>query len=76
MALHHRVRFLERHNPVHAGRRRCHVCADGTRPTGLMVRILGVDQGPRPAPCPGCGRDEPTVINIERAEALPAKAPP
>ncbi|HMN39494.1 MAG TPA: hypothetical protein PKE29_01520 [Phycisphaerales bacterium] len=78
MALLHRVGRLERHTPVHGGYRRCAACGNGTKPTGLLVRILGVDQGPRPGPCPGCGRDEPTVIDIERAEPppIPANAPP
>lgn len=71
MALFHRVRSLERHHPLAAGRRQCHVCANGTHPTGMLVTMLGVVQEPRPGPCPGCGRDEPTVINIMAAEPPP-----
>ena len=63
MALHHRVHRLERDLPDPGGRLRCKVCADGTRATGVVVRIMGVDQGPRPQPCPGCGRDEPEELN-------------
>ena len=71
MALFHRVRSLERHHPISGGRRLCKVCANGTHATGVLVRIMGVDQGPRPQPCPGCGRDEPTLINIVEAEPPP-----
>jgi hypothetical protein len=69
MAIAHRLRRLERQFPVAGGCRPCRVCANGTHSTGTLVRFEGVDQGPRPAPCPGCGRDEPTVINY--LEAVP-----
>lgn len=71
MAITHRVRRLERDITVPGGGRRCAACGDGTRPTGILVRVLGVAREPIPAPCPGCGRDEPTEINIRAAEAPP-----
>jgi hypothetical protein len=63
MAMHHRLRRLERAaGPTGDGRRRCRVCKDGTEPTGVLVVMDGQPPPTRPSPCPGCGRDEPMVF--------------
>ena len=76
MATQHRVRRLERSlGSLPNGKRRCTHCKDGTQPTGTLINMLGVPQNPPPKPCPGCGRDEPMIINYLAAED-PRRLPP
>ncbi len=71
-----RIRRLERSIGVlSTGHRRCKVCADGTKSTGVIINLLGVQQNDTPPPCPGCGRDDPMIINYLAAED-PRGAPP
>jgi hypothetical protein len=70
-----RVKRLEVQMGMQAqGRRRCRVCEDGDKVSGLVFRIAGVESH-QPLPiCPGCGSCSAMIFDIIAVTEAPRAA--